>query len=182
MLYFTVIAILFFLASQLFTVAVGIEFKQSGAKAILFVFSLAVGQAFLFWLGYSIGSLFMHLMESFKSFVVFTAFFLIGIRMLMESFQVWKGLRTYSLDSIRFSVFASLAQGINAFLVGLLFVFLPFEKNWLSLVLIAFAFLFSLAGAVVKSTKNSITFAALMFVLGGVVMIFSSIYIGFFAL
>jgi len=182
MLDFTVIAILLFLAAQLFTVAIGIDFKQSGAKAILFVFSLAVGQAFLFWIGYGLGSLFMYLMEGFKSFVIFAALFLIAIRMLMESLQVWKGLRTYSLDSIRLSVFASLAQGINAFLVGLLFVFLPFEKNWLTIVLFAFALLFSLVGALVKSTKNSITFAALMFVLGGILMTFSSIYIGFFAL
>ena len=182
MLDFTVIAILFFLAAQLFTVAIGIGFKQSGAKAILFVLGLAVGQAALFWLGFVTGGLFMHLMEGFKSFVIFISFFLIGIRMLMESFQVWKGLRTYSLDSIRLSFFASLAQGINAFLVGLLFVFLPFEKNWLTFVLFAFALLFSLAGALVKSTKNSITFAALMFVLGGILMTFSSIYIGFFTL
>ena len=123
MLYFTVIAILFFIAAQLFTVAIGIDFKQSGAKAILFVLSLALGQALLFWLGYSLGSLFMHLMEGFKSFVVFAALFLIAIRMMMESFQVWKGLRTYIIDSFRISVFAGLAQGINAFLVGLLFCF-----------------------------------------------------------
>jgi len=182
MLDFTVIAILLFLAAQLFTVAIGIDFKQSGAKAILFVFSLAIGQAFLFWIGYSLGNLFMYLMEGFKSFVIFAALFLIAIRMLMESFQVWKGLRTYSLDSLRLSVFASLAQGINAFLVGLLFIFLPFEKNWLTIVLFAFALLFSLAGALVKTTKNSLTFAALMFVLGGILMTFSSIYISFFAL
>ena len=182
MLYFIVIAILFFLAAQLFTVAIGIDFKQSGAKAILFVLGLAVGQAVLFWLGFLTGGLFMHLMEGFKSIVIFAALFLIAIRMLMESLQVWKGLRTYTLDSLRLSIFASLAQGINAFLIGLLFVFLPFEKSLLTIVLFAFALLFSLAGALVKSTKNSITFAALMFVLGGILMTFSSIYIGFFAL
>jgi putative Mn2+ efflux pump MntP len=182
MLYFTVITMLFVIAAQLFTVAIGIDFKQSGAKAILFVLSLALGQALLFWLGYSLGSLFMHLMEGFKSFVVFGALFLISIRMMMESFQVWKGLRTYIVDSFRLSVFAGLAQGINAFLLGLLFVFLPYEKNQLTLTLFAFAFLFSLVGALVKSSKNSITFAALMFVLGGLVMAFSSIYVGFFAL
>ncbi|RLD45576.1 MAG: hypothetical protein DRI89_00720 [Bacteroidetes bacterium] len=182
MLDFTVIAILFFLAAQLFTVAIGIDFKQLGGKAILFVFGLAIGQVFLFWIGYGLGSLFMHLMEGFKSFVIFAALFLIAIRMLMESFPVWKGERTYSFDSFRMIQFAGLAQGINTFLMGLLFVFLPFEKYWLMTILFIFTLIFSLAGLLVKPTKNSITFAALMFVLGGILMTFSSIYIGFFAI
>jgi len=182
MLYFTVVVILFFLASQVFAVAIGVDSKQLGAKSILFVLSLAVGQAMLFWLGYSLGGLFMHLMDGFKSFVVFAALFLIAIRMLMESFQVWKGERIYILDNLKVVQFAGLAQAINTFLAGLLFVYLPFEKNWLTFILFAFALLFSIAGAFVKSTKNSLTFAALLFVLGGILMTFSSVYIGFFAL
>lgn len=182
MLDITIIILLFILATQLFTVALGIDAKQSGIKSVLFALILAFGQAFLFWLGHGLGSLFMHLMEGFKSVVIFAAFFLIGIRMLMESYQVWKGLRTYNLDSFRLSVFAGLAQGINAFLVGLIIVFFPFQKNWLVMVLFAFALLFAILGTFVKSSKNSITFAALMYVAGGVFMVFSSIYLGFFAL
>ena len=182
MLYFTIITILFFLAAQVFAVAIGIDFKTSRYKALWFAMVLAIGQALLFWLGFTLGNLFMHLMDGFKSFVVFAALFLISIRMLMESFQVWKGERIYILDNFRVVQIAGLAQGINTFLAGLLFVYLPFEKNRLTLVLFAFALLFSLAGAFVKSSKNSVTFAALMFVLGGIVMAFSSVYIGFFTL
>ena len=182
MLYFTVITMLFFLAAQVFAVAIGIDARKLGAKSVLFVVSLGLEQALFFWLGFGLGNTFMHLMDGFKSFVVFAALFLISIRMLMESFQVWKGERIYILDNFRVVQIAGLAQGINTFLAGLLFVYLPFEKNLLTLVLFAFALLFSLAGAFVKSSKNSVTFAALIFVLGGLVMAFSSIYIGFFAL
>lgn len=178
--YYTAIVILFFLAAQLFSVALGVEVKKNGGKAILFAFTLAGGQAVLFWMGLSIGGLFMHLMDGFQNFVIFAAFFIIGIRMLMESFQVWKGQRTYSLDSLRLTVFVSVAQGINAFLVGLIFVFFPFEKYSLIIVLLAFAFTFSLNGIFIQPARKNITFAALMFVLGGICMLFSSVYLGFF--
>ncbi|MCF6172099.1 MAG: manganese efflux pump MntP family protein [Bacteroidales bacterium] len=179
--YFTTLAILFFLAAQLYTVALGIEVKKNSGKALLFALVLSVGQALLFFLGLLIGAWFMHLMDSFQSFVVFAAFFLIGIRMLMESFQAWKGQRTYSVDSLRLTVFLSLAQGINAFLVGLIFVFFPVEKLPLVIVLTALAFIVSLAGIFIQPKRKQLTLAALLFVFGGVVMLFSSIYLGFFA-
>jgi putative Mn2+ efflux pump MntP len=181
MLYFTVITILFFLAAQVFAVAIGIDFKTSRYQTLWFAMILAIGQALLFWLGFTLGNLFMHLMDSFKSFVIFAALFLIAIRMLMESFQVWKGARIYILDNLRTVQIAGISQGINTFLAGLLFVFLPFEKLQLSLFIFVFALFFSFIGIPSPPKKKSITFAALLFVIGGIFIIISSVYLGFFA-
>lgn len=181
MLTFIVITILFFLAAQVFAVALGIDFNTIRYKALWFALILAVGQALLFWLGYSLGNLFMHLMEGFKSWVLFAALFLIAIRMLMESFQVWKGERMYILDKIKTVQIAGISQGMNTFLVGVLFVFLPFEKLRLTFYVLAFALLFSFLAIIFPSKKKSITFAALLFVIGGIFIMFSSVYFGFFA-
>ncbi len=182
MLSFTVFVILGFLSVQVFPVALGIDTKKSGFKAFFFALILATGQAILFWLGYVLGSRFMHLMADFKNIILLIVFFLVGVRLLMETFQVRKGNRTYILDSFRVTQFAGLAQGINTFLLGLVFVFLPFERDTLTLVLFAFALVFSFAGTFTKAGKNSLSFSSLLFALGGVFLIFSSFYIGFFAL
>lgn len=182
MLTFTIVAILFFLAAQLLSIALGIDVNRRGYKAVLYMLSLAIGHVILFWIGFVLGDLFMHLMDGFKNIVLLLALFLTGIRMLMESFPVWKGERTYSIDSLKMVQFAGLAQGMNTFLMGLLFVFLPIDRYWLMTVLLIFTFLFSIIGLILKPTKNNITFAALFFVLGGLFLVFSSVYLGFFAL
>ena len=131
MLLFTVVVILIVLSFQVIPVALGIEPKNGLNQTIWFVLILILGQFILFLTGYLLGQRFMHLMDDFRGTVLFIGFFLIGIRIMLDAFKVRKGERTYYYDETMPVILASLAQGINTFLAGILLTFVPFERHWL---------------------------------------------------
>ena len=88
MLDITATVIIVVLSFQVLPVALGIDRKQGLSQVIWFALLLVLGQTLLFYVGYLLGHRFMHLMEDFRGTVIFVGFFLIGIRMIVESFKV----------------------------------------------------------------------------------------------
>ena len=172
--------IILVLSFQVLPVALGIDQNKGLNQTIFYALVLVLGQSLLFLLGYLLGERFMHLMESFRGTVIFIGFFLIGIRMIMDAFKVRKGERTYTFDSTMPVVLASLAQGINTFLAGILLTNLPFERQWLTIILTIATLILAGIGTMMKPGKTSFSLASFLFLSGGLWMIFSSIYLGFF--
>lgn len=177
-----VVIIIVFLSVQVFPVAVGIDVKGQPGKAILLIVVLSLVQVVTYWLGLKLGSSFMHLMDGFKGAVFFIGFLLIGIRMLMETFNIRKGERTYSINKTGHVALASLAQGMNTFLVGLLFYYLAVDEQLTSILLFVLTVLIATIGIIMKSGKLTLAFASLLYALGGLIMLISAIYISFFIL
>lgn len=180
MLLFTVIAIIVVLSFQVIPAALGFDPKKGLNQTIWFALILILGQFILFLIGFILGQRFMHLMDDFKGTVLFIGFFLIGIRMIMEAFKVRKGERTFTFESTKSVILASLALGINTFLAGLLFTNLPFERQTLTMILTSATMVFVGIGTVMKPGKTGFTMSSLLFLAGGLWMIFSSLYLGFF--
>jgi putative Mn2+ efflux pump MntP len=180
MLDITVTLILVVLSLQVFPVALGIDFKKRTGQALWFAFLLVIGQVLMFLIGFFLGQRFMHLMEDFKGTVIFIGFFIIGLRLIVDAFKVRKGERTYTFEVSSQVALAALAQGINTFLAGLLFTYLPYQKQWLIIVLTLASFGMATLGIVVRHDKTGFSLASLLFLLGGIWMIFSSVYLGFF--
>lgn len=174
-----VILILFVLSLQLFPVALGIDFEKNIGASIWYGSILVLGQLLFLLFGLFLGERFMYLVEGFKGIVVFIGFFLIGIRLLMDTFKVRKGERTYTIDSTLQIALASSAQAINTFLAGLLFSSLPLDFQWLFMVLLVLSVVVTALGLFLKATKQTLALSSLFFVLGGIFMIVSSIYFGF---
>ena len=101
----------------------------------------------MFYLGIFVGDRFLHLTEGFDNVVVFLGFFLIGLRISMESFAVRKGERTFKPDNNQSIVLASVAQSINSFLAGLMLYYFDFNLILVLIIILIMAFLFSLAGS-----------------------------------
>lgn len=177
---YLLVFILSALAFQVFPVSLGIRIKQDTSKSIAIITSLVFTQALMFWLGVFIGKRFLHLTVGFESVVVFIGFFLIGMRIFVESFAVRKGERTFNSDNNQSMILASMAQSINTFLAGLMFYFFSFEESILLGVLLISTLIFSLAGSVIKYSKQSLIFSSLIYLLGGLGLIISAIYLGFF--
>ncbi|MBC8320465.1 MAG: manganese efflux pump [Bacteroidetes bacterium] len=177
-----VVLIIIFLSVQVFPVTLGINVSAKLAKSLLFVIVLTLTQVLTYWLGLKLGSTFMYLMDGFKSVVVFIGFLLIGIRMLMETFNIRKGERTYSINSIGHVALASLAQAINTFLVGLLFYYLAVDEQYTLIILFALTVVVSIMGIAMKTRKLTLAFASLLYAIGGIIMLISAIYISFFIL
>ncbi len=182
MLVTIVFLILIFLSIQVLPVAIGINVNGKPLKAILLIIVLSTVQLLTYWLGLKLGSTFMYLMEGFKTVVVFLGFVLIGIRMLMEVFNIRKGERTYSIDSIGHVALASFAQGINSFLVGLMYYYILINERDTLVTLFAATIVISIIGITMKPGKLTLAFASLLYSLGGLVMLFAAVYFSFFYL
>ena len=124
----------------------------------------------------------MHLLNNFKSTILFAGFFLIGIRMIIEVLRIRKGERTFVLEEKNSIVFASMAQSINTFLAALLLYFIPVDKLSLAIILLVSSLVVSIAGMMIKAERLSLSFASLLYLLGGVIIIVSSLYFIFAAL
>lgn len=182
MLSLLVTLIIIFLSFQVFPVAIGINVAGKLGKAVILVVVLSVVQVSTYWLGLVFGETFMHLMDDFSGVVFFIGFLLIGIRMLMETFNIRKGERTYSIDSIGHVAIASLAQGINTFLAGLLFYYIFFDEQGTIILLFVLTVIVAIAGIVMKPGKLTLAFASLLYAIGGLIMLISAVYISFFIL
>ncbi len=182
MLSLLVILIIVFLSIQVFPVAVGINVEGKAGKAIILILVLSFVQVLTYWLGLLLGESFMYLMDNFRGAVFFIGFLLVGIRMLMETFNIRKGERTYSIESIGHVTLASLAQGINTFLVGLLFYYVSFDEKFSLLLLLTLTVIVSIVGILMKPGKLTLAFASLLYAIGGLIMLISAVYISFFIL
>ena len=180
---FTVsILIIIALSFQVFPIALGISSK-GGLKNIFFsALILSISQTVFFLLGYYAGEQFMHLLDDFKSTILFAGFFLIGIRMIVEVLRIRKGERTFLLEEKNSLVFASMAQSINTFLAALLLFFIPVNKLYLAAILFLSSVVVSVVGILVKPERLSFSFASLLYLLGGILIIVSSLYFIFAAL
>ncbi len=175
-----IVLIILFLSAQVFPVAIGIDVKGKWLKATLFVIVLSSIQLLTYWLGLRLGGTFMYLMDSFKSVVFLFGFLLIGIRMLMETLAIRKGERTYQINTIGSVVFASIAQGMNTFLAGLLFCYLNVGEQFTMITILVLSIIIASVGVFLKPEKLTLAFASLLYTIGGILMIISSIYISFF--
>jgi len=173
------VAILISLSFQVFPVAIGIDRSKGFFQSSWFGSLLILGQILFFVIGYLLGDRFMHLMDGFKGIVIFIGFFLIGIRIIMEAFQVRKGERTYIIDNTKTAVLASVAQGINTFLAAMLFTFLRVDSQWLLMILVIASLIVTLTGLVIKPGRQGFAISSFLYLISSVVMIVSAVYLGF---
>lgn len=176
------ILIIIALSFQVFPVALGFSARGNLKNIVLSVLILSLTQTFFFLLGHYAGKQFMHLLNDFKSTIIFAGFFLIGIRMIMEILRIRKGERTFLLTDINSLIFAALAQSMNTFLAALLLYFIPADKHWLALALFVASVVFSLTGIMAKPGRINFLFASLLYLIGGILIIVSSLYFIFAAL
>ncbi len=175
--------ILFFLAIQVLPIAYGINRRTQLGLSMLFVLAATAVSGFVFWGGYVIGNRIMGLTSGFGHIVFFVGFFLIGIRMLMESFNIRKGERTYAIESIQPMFAAIVGQSINTFLAGILLYYIPEQSISILLVsLMILVFLCSLTGILVGRKRLGFVTASLLYFMGGMGMVVASVYLGFFVL
>lgn len=173
------ILILIALSVQVLPVAIGIETK-TGVNSILFGLILVASQLLFLYAGYLLGNRFLYLLDDYKGIVIFIGFFLIGIRILMDVFKVRRGERTYYLESTKTLLLASVAQGVNTFLAGIILSYVSLSIGNMAIILLISTFFVTLVGILIKPEKQTYTLSAFLFFLSAIVLIFSAVYLGFF--
>jgi len=176
------IIILSILAFQVFPVALGSDIKKDFSKSILIILSMTIGQTLMLWLGIIVGQRFLHLTASYENIVIFISFFLIGLRIAMESFAIRKGERTYNSHNNQSMVLASVAQAINTFLGGLMFYYFTFTLTELLITISIASMLFSLIASYINLNKQSLAMSSFVYLISGIALVGLSIFLGFFSI
>jgi len=171
--------VLIALSVQVLPVALGIDPKK-GFISFGHGLILIVSQLLFLYVGFLLGNRFLHLLENYKEIVIFMGLFLIGVRMIMDAFKIRKGERTYILDNTTTLIMASVAQGINTLLAGLILSYISFTISQLMFVLLISTFVVTILGVLLKAKKYSYALSALLYSLSGMIMLISSVYLGFF--
>jgi putative Mn2+ efflux pump MntP len=171
------VLIIFALAVHVIPPGLHLTVGSNRLQAIMATAIVAVLQVMLFGFGRLMGGTFLHLVEGMKTGILFFTFFLVGVRMAMEAFKIRKGDVVMRLDNTKLMVLTGVAQGIDAFLVGMMFYFFPEVK--LETILIALFLMASflmMPAIYTGEKKGAYSFVSLLYLVGALVFVFSSLY------
>jgi len=169
--------IIFALATHVIPSGITLNVGVDRLKAIIATAIVAILQVLMFGLGKLLGELFLDLIGNWGKGVVFVIFFLISVRMVMEAFKIRKGEINQSLDNPKLMALTGLAQGIDAFLVGMMFYYFPEVKFQTSMIGLFFLSTFMFLPAIYTDrTKTSLALVSLLYMVGSLIFGFSAIY------
>ncbi len=169
--------IIFALSVHVLPSGINLNVGMDRLKAFVATVIVALLQVLMFGVGKLLGSSFLHLIGGWGKGVVFVVFFLISVRMVMEAFKIRKGEIHQSLDNPKLMALTGLAQGIDAFLVGMMFYYFPevkFQAGMIGLFLLS-TFMILPAIFTVK-TKTSLSFVSLMYIIGSLIFGVLAVY------
>lgn len=169
--------IIFALAIHVIPPGIHLNVGSNRLQALMATAIVAVLQLLMFGFGKLLGGTFLHLIDSWGKGIVFVIFFLVGVRMAMESFKIRRGEIVLRLDNPKLMALTGLAQGIDALLVGMMFYFFPNINFETSLIAIFFLSTFMIMPAIyTEENKSSLVFTSLLYMVGAIIFVFTSIY------
>lgn len=129
---------------------------QFGRK-LVYAIVIALGQGVMYRLGVLLGDTFMHTMASFSKWVVFALCFSIAYRMFIDTLKIKNGTNLFMVDKNLHLILLSVALGVNPFIAGLLFDFMPLFQNLTPYIIMAAAFVWSVVFILIPFTKMKLT-------------------------
>lgn len=134
---------------------------QLGRK-LFYAIVIALGQGVMYSLGTLLGNTFMHTMASFSKWVVFALCFSISYRMLLDTLKIKKGANLFVIEKNLHLILLSVALGVNAFIAGLMFDFLPLFQKMTPYIIMAAAFVWAVAFILIPFSKMKLTVNSLL--------------------
>jgi putative Mn2+ efflux pump MntP len=147
-------------------------------KALRIAFSLAVFQAAMPVVGWFIGKEIAFLIKDYDHWVAFGLLFIIGVKMILESFKKEEPDNKMNPLDIKVLLWLSLATSIDALIVGVGFSVTAINL-WLTAIIIGFTTgFFSMLGILFGKTTGT-AFGKRMEIFGGLILIFIGVKILF---
>lgn len=141
------------------------NFNFNFGKKLMFALILALGQGVMYVLGTLLGGTFMHTLSSLSEWVVLALCFSIAFRMLLDTMKIRKGGNLFFVETKKHLLLLSIALGVNAFIAGLMFDFLPLFQNLTPYLLIVAGFVWSMAAMLIPFSQMKLTLNSLLNVL-----------------
>lgn len=180
MLIFILGFVLLVLGFQVFPVCLGNSFKSDIKQSVQQILIHTAIQLIMLWLGLFLGDRFLYLSEDYQYLIIFIGLLMVGLRISFDSFAVRRGDRTFTTANSQSLILASTAQSINTFLAGIIFSLFNINHILIFSILGLSVLLFSTIASWMKLSKTALTFASLVYILGGIGIVSIAIYLGFF--
>ena len=169
--------IIFALAIHVIPPGINKYVKSDRLQAIIATAIVVAIQVAMFGLGKLTGGAFLPLIGSWGKGVVFVIFFLVSVRMAMEAFKIRKGIINLSLDNPRLMTLSGVAQGTDAFVVGMVFYYFTDINFQISLIALFLLSSFMIMPAIyAKKKKSNFAFSAFLYMIGSLIFGFLSFY------
>ena len=169
--------ILLVLAFQTYPLLLNNSFNKDGITlAGVSVFM----QVLMLWLGILTGNSIHYLSWENKSIIIFTGLTLVGLRMMMDSFKIRKGERSFAVNDTKSAFLASLALSINTYLSGIAISYFKPELYLVLIIIGAASLLFSIIASTSKYSRTQLAFSSFFYLFGGGLIIVLAIFIAFF--
>jgi manganese efflux pump family protein len=160
------------LAMDAFSVSItrGLSVRCDIKHALLIALFFGGFQALMPVLGWVSGRELAHFMEAWAPWVAFILLFLIGAKMIYESFRHTEEEDTCEILSLRELLFLSVATSIDAFAVGVTFAFLSISLLQPIIIIGVVTFVLSLVGVYIGKQVGHL-FESKMEIVGGIILI-----------
>lgn len=143
-----------------------ITFSQAARIALAFAFF----QGLMPFIGWFIGSQIKDLIKDYDHWIAFILLFLIGVKMVYESFKKEEDKKTFNPLKIMVSVGLAIATSIDALVVGISFAFIEVNIVLSIAIIGALTFIVSMLGMRLGKKAKGL-FGKKMEILGGLILI-----------
>lgn len=151
-----------------------IKFRDAAKIA----FSLAIFQAIMPSIGWIIGVKIQSYIENFDHWVAFGLLFIIGMKMILESFKSEEEDKNFNPLNPKVLLLMSLATTIDALVVGISFAFIDYRWFWSGSIIGITTFVISMLG-ILFGKKLGNRLGNKMEIFGGVILILLGVKILF---
>lgn len=136
--------------------------EQCWGRNLMFALVLALGQGLMYYLGSLLGGTFMHLLTKLSKWIIFALCFSVAYRMLLNTLKIKKGENLYFIETKKQLLLLSIALGVNAFIVGLMYEFMPMFHYYTSCIMMIVAFVWAIVMMLIPFSKMKLTFNSLL--------------------
>ncbi|MBR7176259.1 MAG: manganese efflux pump [Bacteroidales bacterium] len=135
---------------------------QRWGRNLMFALVLALGQGLMYYLGSLLGGTFMHLLTKLSKWIIFALCFSVAYRMLLNTLKIKKGENLYFIETKKQLLLLSIALGVNAFIVGLMYEFMPMFHYYTPCIMMIVAFVWAIVMMLIPFSKMKLTFNSLL--------------------
>ena len=104
----------------------------------------------------------MHLLTKLSKWIIFALCFSVAYRMLLNTLKIKKGENLYFIETKKQLLLLSIALGVNAFIVGLMYEFMPMFHYYTSCIMMIVAFVWAIVMMLIPFSKMKLTFNSLL--------------------
>jgi manganese efflux pump family protein len=149
----------------------GIQNCINWKETLKIAFFFALFQGIMPFFGWLLGGAFLQSLQSYKHYIAFSIFLLIGIKMIYDSLKDTAKNRFFLIDNLRVIIGLSIATSLDALIIGMSFGFFNINIFKTMLIILVVTFIFSIIGIRIGKKYGHLLLGKRAEFVGGLILI-----------